>query len=46
MIQAIRHVGIVVADLQQALHFWCDVLHFDIVREMEESGPIIDAMMG
>ena len=46
MIQAIRHVGIVVADLQQALNFWCDVLHFDIVRELEESGPIIDAMMG
>lgn len=46
MITAIRHTGLVVADLQRALAFWRDVLGFKVVREMEESGPHIDAMMG
>jgi catechol 2,3-dioxygenase-like lactoylglutathione lyase family enzyme len=45
MISAIRHVGIVVADLDRALSFWCDLLGFCIVRKMDESGPHIDAMM-
>lgn len=46
MITAIRHTGLVVADLERALHFWCDVLGFEIARKMEESGSHIDAMMG
>jgi catechol 2,3-dioxygenase-like lactoylglutathione lyase family enzyme len=46
MISAIRHTGLVVADLERALHFWCDVLGFKVVKQMEESGPHIDAMMG
>lgn len=46
MIRAIRHTGLVVADLERALHFWCDVLGFTLARRMEESGPHIDAMMG
>lgn len=46
MISAIRHTGLVVADLERALHFWCDVLGFKMVMQMEESGPHIDAMMG
>ena len=46
MISAIRHTGLVVADLDRALHFWCDVLGFRIERQMDESGPHIDAMMG
>lgn len=46
MISAIRHTGLVVADLERALHFWCDALGFKVVRQMEESGPHIDAMMG
>ncbi len=46
MITAIRHIGVVVADLEQALHFWRDVLGFRIEKRMEESGPHIDAMMG
>ena len=46
MISAIRHTGLVVADLERALHFWCDVLGFRVVRQMDESGPHIDAMMG
>lgn len=46
MITAVRHTGLVVADLEQALHFWCDVLGFKVVKQMDESGPHIDAMMG
>lgn len=46
MIRAIRHTGLVVADLDRALHFWCDVLGFKVVKQMEETGPRLDAMMG
>ena len=46
MIKAIRHVGLVVADLERSLKFWCDTMGFEIARQMEESGPHIDAMMG
>jgi len=46
MITHIRHTGIVVADLERALSFWCDVLGFRIVKRMDESGPYLDAMMG
>jgi catechol 2,3-dioxygenase-like lactoylglutathione lyase family enzyme len=46
MITQIRHTGLVVADLVQALHFWCDLLGLTVTRQMEESGPHIDAMMG
>jgi catechol 2,3-dioxygenase-like lactoylglutathione lyase family enzyme len=46
MITQIRHTGLVVANLQSALHFWCDVLGFRVVKQMEESGPHIDAIMG
>lgn len=46
MISAIRHTGLVVADFDRALYFWCDVLGFRVQRQMDESGPHIDAMMG
>lgn len=46
MITAIRHAGLVVADLEQSLKFWCDEMGFVVSRLMEESGPHIDAMMG
>lgn len=46
MITQIRHTGLVVANLKGALHFWCDILGFRVVRQMDESGPHIDAMMG
>ena len=46
MITAIRHTGLVVVDLEQSLKFWCDVMGFVVSRQMEESGPHIDAMMG
>lgn len=46
MISAIRHTGLVVADLDKALHFWCVVLGFKLMKQIEESGPHIDSMMG
>ncbi|WP_027824081.1 VOC family protein [Laribacter hongkongensis] len=46
MIRAIRHTGLVVADLDRALHFWCDVLGFKVTKQMEETGSHLDAMMG
>jgi len=46
MTTAIRHVGLVVADLEKSLKFWCDTMGFVVSRQMEESGPHIDAMMG
>jgi lactoylglutathione lyase len=46
MITQIRHTGLVVADLDAALHFWCDLLGFTVARQMDESGLHIDAMMG
>ena len=46
MITAIRHVGLVVADLEKSLKFWCETMGFVVSRQMEESGPHIDVMMG
>jgi catechol 2,3-dioxygenase-like lactoylglutathione lyase family enzyme len=46
MISQIRHTGLVVADLDLALHFWRDLLGFSIDKKMDESGPHVDAMMG
>ena len=46
MITQIRHTGLVVADLEGALRFWRDILGFKVEKQMDESGPHIDAMMG
>jgi catechol 2,3-dioxygenase-like lactoylglutathione lyase family enzyme len=46
MIAGIRHTGLVVVDMERALYFWRNLLGFRIVKQAEESGPHIDAMMG
>jgi catechol 2,3-dioxygenase-like lactoylglutathione lyase family enzyme len=46
MITQIRHTGLVVRNLEIALHFWRDILGFRVAKQMDESGPHIDAMMG
>ena len=46
MIKGLRHAGIVVADLDRALTFWCDTLGFRVQRQMLESGPFIDTLLG
>jgi catechol 2,3-dioxygenase-like lactoylglutathione lyase family enzyme len=45
MVRGIRHTGLVVTDLARALDFWCGLLGFKIVRQMEESGPQVDAVL-
>jgi catechol 2,3-dioxygenase-like lactoylglutathione lyase family enzyme len=35
-----------VANLEGALSFWRDLLGFKVEKQMDESGPHIDAMMG
>jgi len=45
MIKDIRHTGIVVNDLEASLHFYCDLLGFRIVKQMEESGNYIDNIL-
>ena len=42
----IRHVGVVVRNLDKALFFWRDLLGFNIELMMDESGPEIDAILG
>jgi len=42
MIKDIRHTGIVVINLEASLHFYCDLLGFQIVKQMEEAGDYID----
>lgn len=42
MIKNIRHTGIVVNDLDASLHFYRDLLGFQIAKQMEESGDYID----
>lgn len=42
----LRHAGIVAADLERSLGFYRDLLGFRVVREMEESGPYLEALLG
>jgi catechol 2,3-dioxygenase-like lactoylglutathione lyase family enzyme len=42
MIKNIRHTGIVVNDLETSLHFYRDLLGFQITKQMKESGAYID----
>ncbi len=46
MIISIRHVGLVVKNLDEAIHFWCEIMGFTILRKMNESGDYLDNMMG
>lgn len=43
--KAIRHMGIVVADLDKAVRFYRDILGFKITREMNETGEYIDNLL-
>jgi catechol 2,3-dioxygenase-like lactoylglutathione lyase family enzyme len=43
---SLRHAGIVVTDLNKALHFYRDLLGLRIIRSMEEAGAYLDNMLG
>ena len=46
MILNVRHTGIVVGDLDAALHFYGELLGFKVNKRMEESGAYLDNMLG
>tara|TARA_B110000008_G_scaffold121394_1_gene123906 strand:+ start:432 stop:866 length:435 start_codon:yes stop_codon:yes gene_type:complete len=46
MIKELRHVGLVVTDIEKALDFWQNMLGFELVKRMEESGQHVDQMIG
>jgi len=41
-----RHVGIVVNDLETALHIWTEALNFQVVSRKHESGIAIEKLVG
>jgi catechol 2,3-dioxygenase-like lactoylglutathione lyase family enzyme len=45
-VRRIDHAGITVASLQQALHFYRDLLGLRVTDEGEDSGPELDAITG
>jgi catechol 2,3-dioxygenase-like lactoylglutathione lyase family enzyme len=46
MMTLVRHIGIVVSDLDRSLAFYRDLLGLEIVRQMDERGPFLDAILG
>jgi len=42
----IRHVGIVVSDLERSLRFYRDLLGFDVKKDNVEHGKYIDEFLG
>jgi len=46
MIRCIRHTGIVTGNIAASLYFYRDLLGFEIVKKMDESGTYIDNMSG
>ena len=46
ILNKIRHVGIVVNDIDGAVSFWTKILGMKIISDQVEKGPIIDAVLG
>jgi catechol 2,3-dioxygenase-like lactoylglutathione lyase family enzyme len=46
MIEHIRHVGIVVSDLEESLRFYTQKMQFVVSKRMDESGSFIDKILG
>ena len=42
----VRHIGIVVTNIEKSLKFYRDLLGLKIERSMNESGEYIDNMLG
>ena len=45
MIKEIRHIGIVVSNMENSLKFYRDLLGLQIIRDMDEHGDYIDNML-
>ena len=46
MITSLRHVGIVVEDLDYHLNFWSDVFGFQVYSDLFEQGRFLDNLLG
>ena len=46
MLTEVRHIGIVVKNIENSLKFYRDLLGLQIQRAMNESGEYIDNMLG
>ena len=46
MISGVRHTGIVVSDIENAIKFWVDLLGFKIETDQLEEGEFIDLLLG
>ena len=46
MIKELRHVGLVVNNLDESIKFWTEVMDFTIINKLEEHGDHIDKMIG
>jgi len=46
MLNSLRHVGIVVSNLDASINFWESTFEFNIVNRVKENGPVIDKVLG
>jgi catechol 2,3-dioxygenase-like lactoylglutathione lyase family enzyme len=46
MINGVRHIGIVVNDIENAIKFWVNLLEFKVVIDQIEEGEFIDKLLG
>lgn len=46
MITSVRHAGIVVTDMGQALRFYRDLLGLKVAKDFKEEGDYIDSILG
>ena len=46
MINGVRHIGVVVNDIENAIKFWVDLLGFKVVTDQIEEGEFIDKLLG
>lgn len=46
MINGVRHTGVVVNDIENAIKFWVDLLGFKVVTDQIEEGEFIDKLLG
>jgi catechol 2,3-dioxygenase-like lactoylglutathione lyase family enzyme len=46
MINGVRHTGIVVNEIENAIKFWVDLLGFKVIIDQIEEGEFIDKLLG
>jgi len=45
MLKGIRHIGIVVKDIEESMYFYKDLLGFDVYDQRTETGGFIDSIL-